>query len=376
MKQRILISAFSNLYTDQRIEKSCQSLYEAGYQIHLIGNDWKENRQILRPYSWERIELKSKSLRGAYPEFNFKLYRKLNSLLKIGDLLYCNDLDALLPNYLLHKKFGNPIFFDSHEIFSQMPMLKGRITGKIWQTLEAWLVPKMNYMITESQSYADWFQKEYGVRARVVRNLPMRSDFRLRKENVTDSKFILYQGVLNPFRGLTELCKAMVLLPNYKLKIAGDGPLRLTLEALVKALKLNHQIEFLGNLHPEKLREVTRSASVGVSLEQNGGASYLYSLPNKIGDYIQAQVPIVMIDFPEMRRVYERFRVGEIIPNHHPETIARALKIVLEKGRQAYLPELERAADALCWEADEAILLDAVKQAIGERRFVTLHYDD
>jgi hypothetical protein len=72
-ERKIITSAFSNLYTDQRIEKVCRTLYENGYDIDLIGNDWKELKK------WNVLilfqdRLKSKSLKTAYFEFNWKLY--------------------------------------------------------------------------------------------------------------------------------------------------------------------------------------------------------------------------------------------------------------------------------------------------------------
>ncbi len=67
---KVIVSAFSNLYTDQRIEKVCQTLYDNGYQIELIGNDWGGNGAMERPYPFSRIHIKSKNLRGAYLEFN------------------------------------------------------------------------------------------------------------------------------------------------------------------------------------------------------------------------------------------------------------------------------------------------------------------
>lgn len=77
MKKKVLVSAFSSLYTDQRIEKVCKTLSDNGYSIDLIGNDWGGNEKMERPYPFSRIELKSKSLKTAYFEFNWKLYKVL-----------------------------------------------------------------------------------------------------------------------------------------------------------------------------------------------------------------------------------------------------------------------------------------------------------
>ena len=64
MKKKIITSAFSNLYTDQRIEKVCKTLFDSGYNIELIGNDWGGNEKMERPYPFERIKIKSKTLKN------------------------------------------------------------------------------------------------------------------------------------------------------------------------------------------------------------------------------------------------------------------------------------------------------------------------
>ena len=64
---KVLISAFSNLFTDQRIEKVCKTLHENGYSIDLIGNNWGGEETMVRPYSFSRIKLSSKSFKTVGP---------------------------------------------------------------------------------------------------------------------------------------------------------------------------------------------------------------------------------------------------------------------------------------------------------------------
>ena len=360
---KVLVSVFNNLYTDQRIEKVCQTLHDHYYNIHLIGNTWKGSPALQRPYDFFRIPLKSKSLRLAYIEYNLKLYQQLLNQADTNTILLANDLDTLLPNYLVAKKLGIPLVFDSHEIFTEMPALQGRWTQKVWKLLELKLVPKLEWMITESESYAKWFVEEYSVhKPLVISNLPRRVSMPKKKESHVP-KIVLYQGTLNPYRGIPETITAMKYLDNAVFKIAGDGPKKRDYQELALQLGVENKVKFLGRLHPNDLRHETLKADVGISLEQNGGASYLYSLPNKVGDYIQARVPVLMINFPEMLRVKNHFNVGEIIDNHEPANIAKALQVILKKGRRQYYPELERAADVLCWENHERRLLGLFEKA-------------
>lgn len=361
-RKKIITSAFSNLYTDQRIEKVCRTLYENGYEIELIGNNWNGADKMSRPYPFSRITLVSKSLKTAYFEFNWKLYRELKKKADQDTILHANDLDALLPNYILAEKLKIPLVFDSHEIFSEMPAIQDRMSQKLWRYLEKKLVPKQRFMITASRGYAGWFKKRYGADPQIVQNAPRKLDHH-RSISENQPKILLYQGAINPFRGIDKAILAMKHLENVIFKIAGDGPMKKDYETLVIKENLQHKVEFLGKLLPEDLRKVTLTADCGMSIEENGGASYYYSLPNKVLDCIQARVPVILSNLPEMQNIKRQFDIGEIINSHQPEDIAKAIHQIMDKGRAAYLPELEKAADLFCWENEEAKLLWVFEKA-------------
>lgn len=361
-RKKIITSAFSNLYTDQRIEKICRTLHENGYEVELIGNNWKGSEEMTRPYPFSRIPLFSKSLKTAYFEFNWKLYHTLKKKADHNTILHANDIDALLPNYLIAKKLNIPLVFDSHEIFSEMPAIQGKMSQKLWRYLEQRVIPKLEFMITASRSYARWFQKKYGVDPIVIQNAPRKIDFQIDiPEN--NPRILLYQGAINPFRGIDKAILAMHHLDDVLFTIAGDGPRKKEYEDLVIQENLQDKVRFLGKLLPDSLREVTMSADVGMSIEENGGDSYLYSLPNKVLDCIQARLPLIMASLPEMENIKKQFDVGVIIKNHEPENIAEAVKEVLDKGRKNYQKELEKASNALCWENEEPKLLNVFEKA-------------
>ncbi|MFL9834056.1 glycosyltransferase family 4 protein [Chryseobacterium terrae] len=363
-RKKIITSAFSNLYTDQRIEKVCQTLHKNDYEIELIGNNWGGEEPMMRPYSFSRIPIVSKTLKTAYFEFNWKLYWELYGKVKENKnvILHANDLDALLPNYLISKKYKVPLVFDSHEIFSEMPAVQGKMSQKLWRYLQNKIVPNLKFMITASGSYAKWFQNKYGIDPIVVQNAPRKIDFST-EIHENKPKVILYQGAINPFRGIDKAIFAMHHLENVIFKIAGDGPKKREYEDLVLRENLQDKIQFLGKLLPEDLRKITLKADVGMSIEENGGESYEFSLPNKVLDCIQARVPLILSPLPEMLNIKNQFDVGEIIKNHQPENIAAAIHLILNKGRKNYQPELQKASEILCWENEEVKLLDVFAKA-------------
>lgn len=361
-RKKIITSAFSNLYTDQRIEKVCRTLHENGYDIELIGNNWGGAEEMSRPYPFSRIQLISKNLKTAYFEFNWKLYHELKKKADKNTILHANDLDALFPNYLIAKKLDIPLIFDSHEIFSEMPAIQGKMSQKLWRYLERSVVPNIKFMITASSGYANWFKNQYGIDPVVVQNAPRKLTFNPEiPEN--NPKILLYQGVINPFRGIDKAILAMKHLDGVIFKIAGDGPKKKEYEELVIKENLQNKIQFLGKLLPEDLRKITLTADCGMSIEENGGESYFYSLPNKVLDCIQARVPLILSNLPEMQNIKMQFDVGEIIKDHQPENIANSINLILNKGRKNYQSELEKAANVLCWENEEVKLLKVFEKA-------------
>ncbi|MBU5689126.1 MAG: glycosyltransferase [Candidatus Aenigmarchaeota archaeon] len=71
---------------------------------------------------------------------------------------------------------------------------------------------------------------------------------------------ILYAGRLSKEKGVKYLIKSLTIVkkefPRVKLLIAGDGPERSYLEKLVKKLKLENNIKFLGWLNKENLKNL------------------------------------------------------------------------------------------------------------------------
>lgn len=353
---KVLVSVFNNLSTDQRVEKVCRTLSENGFAIELIGNNWGGLPDLKRDYPVSRIILKSKILRYAYVEFQWKLYKELLKKADQHTILLSNDLDTLLPNYMVSKKLNLPLVYDSHEIFTEMPSVNGRFTQNIWRSLESFIAPKLKFMMTASESYADWFHKTYGIeRPVVVQNFPLKSGNPQDYSIVNSPKVIIYQGVINPSRGLDKLIPEMHKIENAELWIAGDGPKKKEFQELTKNLGLDDKVKFIGKILPEKLREITQKADLGVSIEENNGLSYYFSMPNKISDYIQARIPVVVSDFPEMRKVADHFKAGEKIRDYNE--LAQKIQLVLNNGKHSYKDALDHAASQLCWENEENRLL-------------------
>jgi glycosyltransferase involved in cell wall biosynthesis len=274
-------------------------------------------------------------------------------------------MDTLLPNYLISKIKNIPLVFDSHEIYSELPSIQGRFSQKVWRRLEKFLIPRMKYFYTVSEGYADFFEKKYGILPEIITNAP---NFYYQKNiSLEKPEIILYQGVIKEGRGLEFLLHALSLLPEYQLWIIGYGTYEEKLKLLSYELNLKN-VRFLGQKTPDELKKLTQQASVGVSLEENLGLSYYYSLPNKLFDYIHSGVPIVGTYLPEIKSIIEQNQIGEVILKHDPKEIAEKIRSVLIKGKDFYQDNLEKAAKKYSWENLEKKLLEIYYQASNSHK--------
>jgi glycosyltransferase involved in cell wall biosynthesis len=363
MAKKIIVSVTSDLVTDQRVHKVCSSLHKDGYKIVLVGRRKKESLPLRnRIYSVKRFSLPVRKGFLFYAFYNIRLFFFL--LFSRADILVANDLDTLLPNFLVSKIKGIPLAYDNHEYFTGVPELMERpFVRSVWKAIERFVFPKLKYVYTENESKKKLFEEEYNVPLLVVRNFPQRL-LKVpvpieRPEWIGDKKVILYQGAINKDRGIEEMVEAMQYLDGFVFLIIGTGDLDHFIQGKISRLELNHKIKMLGIIPFEDLPKYTSIGDIGISIEKDSNISYRYCLPNKIFDYINAGVPVLMSSLIEMRLVLNKYNVGTLIRSHEPKEIADTIKsIFLNRDTfNLWKANINKAADELNWENEEKILL-------------------
>jgi len=359
--KKVSLSVINDLVTDNRVNKVAVSLQKMGFEPVLIGRLLPDSQPVERLYQTHRMKLMFRKSAFFYFEYNLRLFFYL--IKSNIDVFVANDLDTLPANYLASKLKRKPLVYDSHEYFTEVPELIGRpIVKSIWIWLEKRLVPKVDAAYTVCESIAEVYRDLYHVDFKVVRNLPVCSQIEhISTETMQkpdSSKIILYQGALNLGRGIESAIRAMQYLENAELWLVGDGDLTTQLKQMVAELKLESKVKFLGRLPLTELSRVTRLASLGISLEEDLGLNYRFALPNKLFDYIQSGIPVLVSNLPEMRRIVQQYQIGAISETHQRKDLAEILKVALfDQERIAiWKQNLPKAAKELCWENEEVIL--------------------
>ena len=355
-KKHIFVAVTNDISTDQRVHKISSYLHEKGFNVLVYGRVLPTTFQVKRTYIIQRKKHWFHNNFLFYAEYNFRLFFKL--LLYKCDYILANDLDTLPACFMASKFKKATLVYDSHELFSEGPELQGRRFVKgFWRFLESVFLPRIEKSFTVSQSIANFYNTKYNTKMGVVRNVPFleREILNVKAKFPTNNKTILYQGVLNPGRGIKPMVKALHLLENVDLIIIGYGKVAQELRDFVKDELLDNRVHFLGRIPQDELPNYTRLADIGMVLEEPLGLSFEYSLPNKLFDYIHAELPIVSGNLTEISKVINKHQVGVCLEDYQPKTIAKAIEELLHNNElyKRIKFNQQKVKEQFCWEKEK-----------------------
>jgi len=306
-----------------------------------------------------------------YKFFNLRLFFYL--LFHKSELLVSNDLDTLLPNFLVSRLKSLPLVYDSHEYFTGVPEIQNRPFVKwVWKSIEKMIFPHLKRVITVCNSIADQYHNEYGIRPVVIRNCSRKSDMirPYSREELginKDHLLIILQGTgINIDRGGEELIEAVRQTENISLLVAGSGDVVPQLKIIVSKHTLDDRIKFVPKTSWEKMMRYTKSADIGASLDKNTNMNYRFILPNKLFDYLSAGIPVIASDLIEVNNIVSENNCGIIIPSVTVENISSALKHLL--GNNDQLAALKRnaslASQKLNWDIESEKVTELYREVL------------
>ncbi len=363
---KITISVISDLVNDQRIHKVATTLHNNGYKVNVIGAKRNSSFPLQKqPYNSKRISLLFQKGFLMYAEWNIKLFITL--FFQKTDVFVANDLDTLLPNFLQSKIRNKKLVYDSHEYFTEQEELVNRKgVQSVWLKLEKFIFPKLKNVCTVNESIANVYYKLYKVNVAVIKNLPLQineelpstANVELFNKTFKDKKILLTQGTgFNANRGIEELIEAMQFLNNdYVLVIIGKG-----LQINNLKTKASNSIFFIDTVTATQLKWMTKKAYVGFTLDKATCLNYEYSLPNKLFDFVQANVPIIASDRVEVAKIIKENNIGIVLEDVTPLAIAQAIISIQKEQYQKYKYNLRITAAKYTWQRQENTLLDIYK---------------
>jgi glycosyltransferase involved in cell wall biosynthesis len=379
-RKLITVTVISDLVTDFRVHKVCQTLHNEGYRVFLIGSRNKRSLALKnRDYQTDRIKLWFNGTALFYAEFNIRLFFRL--LLQKPDIFLGNDLDVMPATMLAARLKKKPIVYDSHEFFLGMAGMDQKPVRKnIWKFIEARIFSRLKYIYTVSDSIRNLYRRIYHKKLFVVRNLPLKNPMNpeLTSEE-TDwirsidgripehKNLLIFQGAgINESRGAEELVYSMIFLDasEYHLLIIGGGDVFSKLEKIIGQNNLSEKITLIPKVPFAVLSHFTRKAQLGISIDKSSVINHKYSLPNKLFEYLHAGVPVLASRLVEQERIINEYEVGTFIEDYQPEHMAGKIKEIFADQEQLsrWKQNTCKLREILNWENESKIVIDIFKQ--------------
>jgi glycosyltransferase involved in cell wall biosynthesis len=274
---------------------------------------------------------------------------------------------------------GTALVYDVHDLFVETgtaALLPGPLRAAI-RFLERRLVRRVDLVVAVNDAVGELFKARNSPRQMiVVHNCPpvpsadIAPTDRLREAAGigTTSPVILYHGLLGLNRGLDVLLAAIldVRLERAHLVLLGYGSLRESLRQEATLDAYGGRVHVLDAVPPGELLEWVASADVGSMAMPHDSENLFLSTPNKLFECLAAGTPVVVSDFPAVRRIVTNSSLGQLgrtCNPSDPRDVARALAEILDlpPGERLELRKACRRAaeERWNWEAQVKPLAEA-----------------
>jgi len=359
-KISITIAFLGNANYDTRVTNLADSLTADGVDVKIISFDWKTpgftsvsgNRSVFKL-------TKKKNPFGFYLNFIIILFKEL--LKTKSSIYFAEDIQTLPIVTFIAKLRKAKVYYNSREFYAFLAGLRNKPkTQTVIRMLEKFFINKVDKVLVTGEKDAEFLTEYYGLsNIVVIRNLPSlkRADapmnFREMLNISADKTILLYQGVILEGRGLEPLLKAMQNVKMCELVILGDGEFKTKYEQFAVKLKIEKRVHFLGNIEQKKLINYTAAADIGVALIENISKSYYYALPNKLFEYIMAELPVLVSNLPQMKKITEEYQVGYVV-DLEQDNLTDVLKKITENKYNLieYKENCIKAKKELNWEKE------------------------
>lgn len=375
MRKEVTSIVLNNFKNDSRVLKENISLQGAGYDVKVVAlhEEGLPEFEEVQGIPVHRVRLRSKNWPKnkliqllKYFEFIYTVVKRYHD----SEIIHCNDLNALPVGYFI-KKFYNKdvkIVYDAHEYEINDKPNESPLSIKIKYFLEKHLITSADKVITVSDAIAEAYTRLYDIeKPALVLNTPLyqhiekkdifREVFQIKREQT----IFLYQGGLSKGRGIETLLDAFKRIEDDRSVIVfmGYGPLE---EMIKSASKMHHNIYFHPAVTQEVLLDHTSSADFGILFYENSCLNHYYCSPNKMFEYLMAELPVIVSNLYEMRRLVESNHLGVVAEENSVNGLLIAIQEASTLDKAHLQKSIQKIKERYNWQEQEKVLLDLYKE--------------
>lgn len=350
---------------DSRILKEAEVL-SADFKITILARDGARNTHLKNaPFEIKRVKFDS--------SLSYQLAVLINMIRLIWatfsenpDIYHAHDLPGLIcawPAAVWKKK---TLIYDSHELWaSHYHFANTRGLHWLFPWLEKVLIKKVKKGITVNESLAQLLSQKYKKEFIAIHNYyglqkTVRTKLDLKKRYPGEI-VCLHIGSTGEGRGIEQLIQAARILPTgFVVALLGADKQIDQLDRLIKTNKVDRKVFLLPFVPSDEVIAVAKTADLGLVLTQNISQSYYLSSPNKLYQYVAAEIPILGSNFPEYKKVILGDKIGQVVDPAKPRLFAsKIIELAKPENQIKYRTNLKNLAETKYnWSSEATRLTD------------------
>jgi glycosyltransferase involved in cell wall biosynthesis len=204
---------------------------------------------------------------------------------------------------------------------------RGGEAGSYLRKSFSWVKPTLDrasFVVVPSGFLEDVFA-QFAVKTTVIPNIIDQERFKPESRAQTPDSFnLIATRNLEPIYGLDTAIRAIGIaresIPDVRLKIAGSGPQRKELQALVHDLNLEEHIEFVGRLGSAEIISLYQSADGLLN------PTTVDNMPNSVLEALSCGVPVISTDVGGVPYMVRHEHTALLVPPGDAQQMADAIK--------------------------------------------------
>jgi glycosyltransferase involved in cell wall biosynthesis len=356
--KNILIIAYSDLENDPRVHRQVSYLRQY-YHISTVGwepllmDDVQFYRMVPRIRSrWKRLKDAADLKLMRYHKHHWTLYDfepLIDALSKqTFDLIIANDAESL--PFAFEIAGDTPVIGDLHEYSPAQfdHSFKWRFLYKDYnEYLCRTYLKQCAHLFTVSEGIALKYQTVFGALPDVLTNAPEFQDLNPSPTGPDEIR-IIHHGCAQPSRKIERMIEVMKHADSRfsltLMLVAGDEQY---IEDLKKMSAEMDNVRFVPPVPMIQIPEVINHYDIGIHFLEPINFNYKNALPNKIFEFIQARLALLIGPTPGMAAVVREYGCGVITDTFNPHEIGEVLNRITIEEIDRYKQKSHQTASVL-----------------------------
>ena len=373
---------------DPRVKRHLDALIEIGFKIHLICTKTLKKEKEFTNASLTIYRILTQDKIFQYYKNNFD-----KELEKIKEILLTNCIQIILANdhiclelavKIQNKLKDVKIIYDAHEFISGWPFykyekrwiyyIKGWAVHKVYKFKERKNLNNIHSMLTVSEGLKyEYLKINPSLDISVVRNIPpsieknrkKNNDIRVKLNLSEEDHVLVHSGNLYYQDKLIDfLMNEITLFPdNFKVLFLSKPYDQKRIKNHTKFEANKNKLLFVDFVPYNELNEFLKVGTAGLILNYKPKwKSHWYSLPNRIFDYLQAELPLLSTEQPEFKRIIREFEVGTTyFISKEPGQLLDGFNYIISNTRKLK-DNIRNANKGLSWEKEKINLVQLINK--------------